>query len=49
MAIKQSERETIHGRIGKHPLHACIVCRITTGMFYVIIAIIIAIVLVEDT
>jgi hypothetical protein len=46
MAIKQSDCEAIHGRIGKHPIHACIACRITTGVFYVIIAIIIAIVLV---
>ena len=46
MPIKQSEREAIHGRIGKHPIHACIVCRITTGVFYVIIVIIIAIILV---
>jgi hypothetical protein len=35
MAIKQSEREADHGRKGKHPIHACIVCRITTGVFYI--------------
>jgi hypothetical protein len=34
VAIKLSEREAIHGRIGKHPIHACIVCRITTGVLY---------------
>jgi len=46
MATKQSEREAVHGRTGKHPTHACIVCRITTNAFYVIISIIIAIVVV---
>jgi len=46
MAIKQSEREAIHDSTGKHPIHACLVCRITTVAFYVIISIIIAIVLV---
>jgi hypothetical protein len=46
MAIKQSEHEAIRGRTGKHPIHACVVCRITTDAFYVIMSIIIAIVLV---